>query len=93
MQFEIAWPKLMSGKAASEEEPMLPQNDYLVKCEFLDYRMGEVQADAKQRQLIYEGGIVTRPWLTCQLCRALHGFGHALITVGRRLEQQFAPAV
>ena len=69
---------------------MLPQNDYLIQREFLDYRVEALSSDAKQRQLLSRSGQERRPWLSCQACHALWHLGHLLVAAGQRLEKRYA---
>ena len=70
---------------------MLPQNDYLIQREVLDYTVHEMQADAAQRRLVHAAGIKRPSWLSCQVCRALMSLGRAMIAAGSRLEQRYSP--
>ena len=70
---------------------MLPQNDYLMQREYLDYQLGALADDARQRHLLASAGIVRRNWLSCQVCRSLWRLGRLMITTGLRLEQRYAP--
>jgi hypothetical protein len=69
---------------------MLPQNDYLIEREFLDYRRHDLMAEAGKLQLLRRAGMARRPWLTCQICRTLWQLGHLMVAAGRRLEQRYA---
>ena len=69
---------------------MLPQNDYLVQHELLDYNSQRLMAEAGQRQLLHRAGMARRPWLTCQICRTLWQLGRLMVTAGKRLEQRYA---
>jgi hypothetical protein len=69
---------------------MLPQNDYLVKRELLDYRAEALESDARQRRLLSRAGRERRPWLSCQICHALWHLGRGLVAAGQQLEKRYA---
>jgi hypothetical protein len=95
---ETEWERLENGLDRTPaqgytrwEVYMLPQNDYLMQREYLDYRVDALAEDARQRRLLSDAGIVRRPWLSCQVCRSLWRLGHLMVTAGHRLEQRYAP--
>ena len=69
---------------------MLPQNDYLIQRDYLDYHTEALLEDTRQRRLLHNAGIVPRNWLSCQVCRSLWRLGHLLVTAGHRLERRYA---
>jgi hypothetical protein len=69
---------------------MLSQNEYTIRHEFLDYHTGAMLADARQRQLLFDSGLLGKPWLSARLCRALTRLGSELIASGQRLEPRRA---
>ena len=71
---------------------MLPQNDYLIQRDVIDYHGDALMEDARQRRLLHKMGPVRSTWLTCQVCRSLWQLGHLLVTTGLRLERRYAPA-
>jgi hypothetical protein len=71
---------------------MLPQNDYLIQRDVIDYHVDALMEDTRQRRLLHDAGLAHRTWLTCQVCRSLWQLGHLLVTTGLRLERRYAPA-
>jgi hypothetical protein len=69
---------------------MLPQNDFLVQHEFLDYKLQGLKVEVDQRRLLHRAGMVRRPWVTCQICRTLWQLGRLMVTAGQRLERRYA---
>ena len=69
---------------------MIPPNDYLIQQD-LDYQLEAITKDAMERRLLRNSGIVSRNWLSCQLCRSLWRLGSLLIKTGVRLERRYAP--
>ena len=50
---------------------MLPQNDYLIQRDVIDYHVDALMEDARQRRLLHDTGLARRTWLSCQVCRSL----------------------
>ena len=69
---------------------MIPPNDYLTQRD-LDYQLEAITKDVMERRLLRSSGIVSRNWLSCQVCRSLWRLGRLLITTGLRLERRYAP--
>ena len=96
---EEAWERLeygLDGAATQSharwEVYMLPQNDYLIQRDYLDYHTAALAEDARQRRLLHNAGLTRRTWFSCQVCRSLYRLGRLLVTTGLRLEHRYAPA-
>jgi hypothetical protein len=70
---------------------MLPQNDYRLQKEYIDYYIEPLKEDARQRLLLRNAGLVRHSWLSCQVCRSLWRLGGLMVTAGLRLEQRYTP--
>ena len=70
---------------------MLPQNDYLIQRDLLDYHLYPRHC----WKTLGSGVCSTTPGsslklVSCQVCRSLWRLGHLLVT-GLRLERRYAP--
>jgi len=68
---------------------MFPLNDYVALKDYQLNREPVVAKRAEEHRILAEAGLIRRPWLTCQACRALWRFGRMLIAAGRHLEQRY----
>ncbi len=68
---------------------MFPLNDYVALKDYQLNREPVVAKRAEEHRILTEAGLIRRPWLTCQACRALWRFGRMLVVAGRRLEQRY----
>lgn len=68
---------------------MLPRNEFLQPPENLTCRLERLSAEAAQRQLLRQAGIIQRPWLSCQICVALWRMGRAMVRTGKRIEERY----
>ena len=95
---EEAWERLEYGldddttqSHTRWEVYMLPQNDYLIQRDYLDYHAAALLEDARQRRLLRNAGLTRRAWLSCQVCGSLWRLEHLMVTTGLRLEHRYAP--
>ena len=71
---------------------MWPQNELMQSPEQFTCRLERVSAESEQNRMLRQAGLIRRPWLSCQACRALWRLGRLMMTAGQRLEQRYAAA-
>jgi hypothetical protein len=70
---------------------MYPLDDYTLLKDYKLNKLPVVLAGCEKQRMLREAGLLSRPWLSCQVCRSLWQLGHTLVSAGRWLEQRYAP--